>query len=94
MSYRLVFAHQFQKNFKRLTKKNSVLREAILKKVKEIDSNPAIGEHLRGKLAGWQSVHVMGHWVIIYEVFTDENRIEFQNFEHHDYAYEILLGAP
>jgi addiction module RelE/StbE family toxin len=89
MSFRLVFAHQFQRNFKRLTKKNSVLREAVLNKVKEIDSNPAIGEHLRGNLAGWQSVHVMNHWVIIYEVFTNENRIEFQNFEHHDYAYDM-----
>jgi len=63
MSFRLVFAHQFQKNFKRLTKKNSALRGAVLRKIKEIDSNPAIGEHLRGKLAGWRSVHVMGHWL-------------------------------
>jgi len=87
MSFHLVFAQQFQKNFKRLTKKNSVLRDAILKKIKEIDLNPAIGEHLRGSLAGKQSVHIMNHWVIIYEVFINENRIEFQNFDHHDYAY-------
>jgi mRNA-degrading endonuclease RelE of RelBE toxin-antitoxin system len=31
----------------------------------------------------------MNHWVIIYEVFTDENRIDFQNFDHHDYAYDM-----
>jgi hypothetical protein len=48
MSFRLVFAHQFQKNLKLLTKKNSVLREALLKKIEDIDSNPAIGEHLSG----------------------------------------------
>ncbi len=89
MSYHLSFAQQFQKNFKRLTKKNSVLRNAVLKKIKDIDSNPAIGEHLRGNLAGKQSVHLMEHWVIIYEVFIKDNRIEFQNFEHHDYAYDI-----
>jgi len=89
MSFRLVFAQQFQKNLKRLTKKNSVLREAVLKKIKDIDSNPAIGEHLSRNLAGKQSVHVMNHWVIIYEVFINENRIEFQNFDHHDYAYDM-----
>ena len=89
MSFRLVFAQQFQKNFKRLTKKNSVLREAVLKKIKDIDSSPAIGEHLSRNLAGKQSVHVMSHWVIIYEAFINENRIEFQNFDHHDYAYDM-----
>jgi mRNA-degrading endonuclease RelE of RelBE toxin-antitoxin system len=87
MSFSLVFARQFQKNFKRLTKKNSVLRDAVLRRIREIDSNPSIGEHLTRNLAGKQSVHVMNHWVIIYEVFIDENRIEFQNFDHHDYAY-------
>lgn len=89
MSFRLFFAQQFQKNFKRLTKKNSVLRNAVLKKIKDIDSNPDIGEHLHRNLAGKQSVHVMDHWVIVYEIFINENRIEFQNFDHHDYAYDM-----
>ena len=88
MSYRLVFAQQFQKNFKRLTKKNSVLRERILKRIEEIAVNPDIGEHLAQRLAGKQSVHVAKHWVIIYEVFINENKIEFQNFDHHDCAYD------
>ena len=89
MSFHLFFAQQFQKNFKRLTKKNSVLRSAVLKKIENIDSNPAVGEHLHRNLAGKQSVHVMDHWVIIYEVFIKDNRIEFQNFDHHDYAYDM-----
>ena len=55
MSYRLVFAQQFQKNFKRLTKKNSVLRERILKRIEEIAVNPDIGEHLAQRLAGKQA---------------------------------------
>jgi addiction module RelE/StbE family toxin len=88
MSYRLVFAQQFQKNFKRLTKKNSVLRERVLRRIEEIASNPDIGEHLTQRLAGKQSVHVAKHWVIIYEVFINENKIEFQNFDHHDCAYD------
>ena len=89
MSFHLFFAQQFQKNFKRLTKKDSVLRNAVLKKINDIGSNPAIGEHLHRNLAGKQSVIMMDHWVIIYEVFINENMIEFQNFDHHDYAYDI-----
>jgi len=65
------------------------LRDRVLKRVEEIATNPEIGENLRGNLAGKQSVHVAKHWVIIYEVFLNENEIEFQNFDHHDHAYDI-----
>jgi addiction module RelE/StbE family toxin len=74
----------FEKNFERLTKKDSILRERLLKKVMEIIDNPEIGEHLTRNLAGMCSVHV-GHWVIIYEVRGDE--IHILNVDHHDYAY-------
>jgi mRNA-degrading endonuclease RelE of RelBE toxin-antitoxin system len=51
MTFRLDFAPQFQRNFKRLTKKNTILRNRILKKVEEIAANPVIGENLSGNLA-------------------------------------------
>jgi addiction module RelE/StbE family toxin len=89
MTFHLDFAPQFQRNFKRLTKKNAVLKNRVLKKVEEIAANPAIGENLSGNLAGKQSAHVAKHWVIIYEVFINDNKIEFQNFDHHDYAYDM-----
>ena len=89
MIYHLDFAPQLQRNFKRLTKKNTPLRERVLKKVKEIAANPEIGENLSGSLAGKQSTHVAKHWVIIYQVFTNENIIESQNLDHHDHAYSM-----
>ena len=89
MIFHLDFAPQFQRNFKRLTKKNTPLRERVLKRVEEIAANPEIGENLSGNLAGKQSTHVAKHWAIIYQVFTNENKIEFQNFDHHDHAYSI-----
>jgi mRNA-degrading endonuclease RelE of RelBE toxin-antitoxin system len=52
MIYHLDFAPQFQRNFKRLTKKNTPLRERVLKMVEEIAANPEIGENLSGNLAG------------------------------------------
>lgn len=76
----------FDKNFKRLTKKNAVLKERTLKKIREILQNPEIGETLTQNLAGYRSVHV-GNWIIIYKIVFQE--VWFVNFDHHDYAYDI-----
>ncbi|HPS90523.1 MAG TPA: type II toxin-antitoxin system mRNA interferase toxin, RelE/StbE family [Methanothrix sp.] len=89
MTFHLDFAPQFQRNFKRLTKKDTPLRERVLKRIEEIAANPEIGENLSGNLAGKQSTHVAKHWAIIYQVYNNENKIEFQNFDHHDFAYCI-----
>lgn len=76
----------FDKNFKRLTKKNAILKERTLKKIREILQNPEIGETLTQNLAGYRSVHV-GNWIIIYRIVLQE--VWFVNFDHHDYAYDI-----
>lgn len=76
----------FDKNFKRLTKKNPVLKKRTLKKIREILQNPEIGETLTQNLAGYRSVHV-GNWLIIYKILVEE--IWFVNVDHHDYAYNI-----
>jgi mRNA-degrading endonuclease RelE of RelBE toxin-antitoxin system len=76
----------FDKNFKRLTKKNIVLKERNLKKIRDILQNPEIGETLNANLAGYRSVHV-GNWVIIYRIMIAE--VWFVNFDHHDYAYNV-----
>jgi addiction module RelE/StbE family toxin len=86
MAYSPQSSPLFDKNFKRLTKKNAVLRERALKKIREILQNPDIGETLTQNLSGYRSVHV-GNWVIIYKVMNPE--VWFVNFDHHDYAYNI-----
>jgi addiction module RelE/StbE family toxin len=86
MNYSPQSSPLFDKNFKRLTKKNPVLKERTLKKIREILQNPEIGETLTQNLAGYRSVHV-GNWVIIYKILVEE--IWFVNFDHHDYAYNI-----
>lgn len=75
----------FDKNFKRLTKKNAVLKKRTLLKIRELLDNPEIGETLTQNLVGYRSCHV-GNWVIIYKIIGDE--IWFVNFDHHDYAYD------
>lgn len=76
----------YEKNFKRLTKKNAVLKERAIKKIREVIDNPEIGETLTQNLAGYRSCHV-GNWVIIYKIVDEE--IWFVNFDHHDHAYSI-----
>lgn len=75
----------FDKNFKRLTKKNAVLKKRTLLKIRELLDNPEIGETLTQNLVGYRSCHV-GNWVIIYKIIGDE--IWFVNLDHHDYAYD------
>ena len=86
MNYSPQSSPLFDKNFKRLTKKNPVLKERTLKKIREILQNPEIGETLTQNLAGYRSVHV-GNWLIIYKILVEE--IWFVNVDHHDYAYNI-----
>jgi addiction module RelE/StbE family toxin len=86
MNYSPQSSPLFDKNFKRLTKKNAVLKERTLKKIRDILQNPDIGETLTQNLAGYRSAHV-GNWVIIYKIIIAE--VWFVNFDHHDYAYNI-----
>ncbi len=83
MAYILRSALLYDKNFKRLTKKNAVLKKRTLLKIREILDNPEIGETLTQNLADFRSCHV-GNWVSIYKILGDE--IWFVNFDHHDYA--------
>jgi mRNA-degrading endonuclease RelE of RelBE toxin-antitoxin system len=84
MGCSLRLTSRFDKNFRRLTKKDPVLRERVYRKIEDLLDNPEIGEKLSHNLAGLCSVHV-GNWVVIYLVEGDE--LILLNFDHHDYAY-------
>jgi mRNA-degrading endonuclease RelE of RelBE toxin-antitoxin system len=77
----------FDKNFKRLTKKDKVLKEKVLKKIEEICEEPERGKPLRNVLKGTQRVRI-DHYVIIYAIIGSE--IVFLNFDHHDFAYNFV----
>ena len=84
MAYVLRLTPRFEKNFRRLTKKDHVLMDRVYNKLSEILENPSIGELLSQNLAGMLSTHI-GNWVIIYMIDGDE--IVLLNFDHHDRAY-------
>ena len=87
MAYTYETDQEFKTNFKRLTKKNKVLAERIVKKIQDICEYPERGEPLSGNLAGKWSIHVANHYVILYEIRDKDKVVRLLSVEHHDYAY-------
>ncbi|MCZ7381354.1 MAG: type II toxin-antitoxin system RelE/ParE family toxin [Candidatus Methanoperedens sp.] len=53
----------------------------------QIAKNPAIGKPLRNVLKGKRRVH-LGTFVLIYEIYENENKVVFLEIAHHDEAYK------
>jgi len=85
MAYQTLTTYYFDKKFKKLTKKDGLLKERIIRKLQEISINPDIGEPKRYALKGLWGEH-LDPFVIIYLVIKDT--ILLINFDHHDKAYE------
>jgi addiction module RelE/StbE family toxin len=71
MAYIPLSSPRFDKNFKRLTKKNRDLKDRVQKKIRDILENPEIEETLSQSLAGYRSCHV-GNWIVIYKIIGTE----------------------
>jgi YafQ family addiction module toxin component len=72
----------------RLKVKNRVLFEAIFKKIDEILQNPTRYKPLRHDMKGFQRVHVMKSFVLIFKVDDDNKIVKFEDFDHHDKIYK------
>lgn len=84
MAHQTLATYYFDKKFKKLTKKDGLLKERIIRKLQEISINPDIGEPKRYALKGLWGEH-LDPFVIIYVVIKDI--ILLINFDHHDKAY-------
>jgi hypothetical protein len=58
MAFQTASTYYFNKKFKKLTKKDALLRERVIRKLQEISINPKIGEPKRYALKGLRSVHL------------------------------------
>jgi mRNA-degrading endonuclease RelE of RelBE toxin-antitoxin system len=85
MAYQPITTYYFEKRFKKLTKKDGLLRERIIRKLQEIINNPDIGEPKRHALRGLRSVHI-DPFVVAFVVIKDA--ILLINLDHHDKVYE------
>lgn len=70
MAYQTLATYYFDKKFKKLTKKDGLLKERIIRKLQEISINPDIGEPKRYALKGLWGEH-LDSFVIIYMVIKD-----------------------
>lgn len=77
-----------QERIEKLCKKNSVLRNALEKKITEIVQNPQHYKPLRYNLAGERRVHVLKSFVLKFEIDDRSEVVTFIFFGHHDEAYK------
>ncbi len=86
MAFQTIATYYFDKKFKKLTKKDGLLKERVIRKLQEISINPEIGEPKRHALKGLRSEH-LDPFVIIYIIIKDI--VLLINFDDHDKAYDV-----
>jgi len=84
MEYKIRFTPFFEKQLKKLKKKDKNTFDRLTKKLKEIRQNPEHYKPLRNILKGNRSVH-LDPFIIIFDV--KENLITVHYVKHHDEAY-------
>jgi len=84
---------EFRESYRRLTRKNPRLAEAIGKMLDRIESDPLCGDPKTGALHGLRRIHVLDHWVITWELrpvivnrkfLPDLREVWFLDVEHHE----------
>jgi len=86
MAFQTIATYYFDKKFKKLTKKDGLLKERVIRKLQDISINPEIGEPKRHALKGLRSEH-LDPFVIIYIIIKDI--VLLINFDDHDKAYDV-----
>jgi len=84
MNYSIRFTPIFEKQLKKLKKKDLLLFQRLIKKIKELKQNPEHYKPLKNILKGNRRAH-LGPFVIIFEV--KEDMITIHYVKHHDVAY-------
>ena len=88
MTYFMLVSNACEKSIEKLCKHNPLLREIIQKKIKGILENPYHYKPLRNELAGERRVHIMGNFVLKFEINELQLAVKFIFFGHHDEAYK------
>jgi len=83
--YEYAITSEFERQFKKLTKKGRALKDRLLRKIDLIISDPEIGEPKSHSLRHARGSHV-DPYVIVY-VFK-EDTITFIYVDHHDVVYK------
>jgi mRNA-degrading endonuclease RelE of RelBE toxin-antitoxin system len=87
--YNFIVSDNLRRNLKRISKKDKILFDKILKKINEIVNSDDIDHYknLKYSLKDSKRVHI-GHFVLIFQYDKKSNMILFDNFKHHDQIYK------
>ncbi len=86
--FTIEFSKELTRKMTKIQKKNAVMFEAIIKKIGEIKENPEHYKPLRYDLTGYRRVHLMKSFVLVFKIDHINNKIIFEDFDHHDNIYE------
>ena len=77
-----------QKKLNKLSKKDRAIYEHVLKKIDEVINSGDIEHYknLRHDMKEKKRVHI-GHFVLVFRFIKIENKIIFDDFDHHDNIY-------
>lgn len=84
MNYKIRFTPFFEKQLKKLKKKDKLLFQRLVKKIKEIRVHPEHYKPLKNVLKGNRRAH-LDPFIIIFDVRGD--LITMHYIKHHDKAY-------
>ncbi len=87
MAWELEVSPQFERDYRRLCKKDATFRRAIDKKVAQILEQPLHYKPLRGPLKGVRRVHVASSFVLLFEPNEKKQTVRLLRLAHHDEAY-------
>ncbi|HVL48141.1 MAG TPA: type II toxin-antitoxin system RelE/ParE family toxin [Candidatus Thermoplasmatota archaeon] len=88
MAWQLEVSPHFERDYRKLCKKDAVLRKAVDNKVAQILEQPLHYKPLRGPLKGVRRVHVASSFVLLFEPNEPTGTVRLLRLAHHDEVYE------
>jgi len=87
-TYTAEFSKELARKLTRIQKKNRHMFEVIIKKIREIKKNPTHYKQLRYGMKNHRRAHIMKSFVIVFRIDCGNNRVVFEDFDHHDKIYK------
>ena len=85
--YNLELTRSCRKEVSRLCRKNPALKSALSKKLEQVLETPHHFKPLKAPLQNLRRVHILGCFVLIYEIIEETRTVCLLKFCHHDDAY-------
>jgi mRNA interferase RelE/StbE/toxin YoeB len=79
---------EFEEDYAGKCRKNKAFRNAVDKKITQIQENPLHYKPLQAPMQGVRRVHVQTSFVLLFEVMEDTKTVRLIALKHHDEAYE------